>query len=78
MDHIYHHLEYEQHEIDIMKPGRTFKVLMPGSKVTPGGSNTFETLTYDSKKRKASSSDEYVEEGGFLVKRVKVIDLTNE
>ncbi len=73
---IYHYLEYEQHEIDIMKPGRTFNVLTPGSKITPGGSNTFETLTYDSKKRERDQ--EYVEEGGEMVKRVKVIDLTEE
>lgn len=59
---IYHYLEYEQHEIDIMKPGRTFKVLTPGSKVTPGGStNTFETLDYtpkETRKRKRTLHDE--------------------
>ena len=72
---IYRYLEYEQHEIDIMKPGRTFKVLKPGSKITPGSSNnTFETLDYTSKKRER----EYVEEGGQMVKRVKVFDLTEE
>ena len=71
---IYHYLDYEQHEIDIMKPGRTFKVLPPTSKITPGSSNTFETLTYPAKKRQR----EDVEEGGQMVKRVKVIDLTKE
>jgi len=75
MEHIYHYVEYEQRDIDIMKPGRTFNVLQPGDDLR---ALTPVTLTYDSKKRKASSSDEYVEEGGLLVKRVKVIDLTNE
>ena len=65
---IYHYLEYRQHEIDIMKPGRTFKVLQPGK------TDAFKTLTYESKKRE----HEYVEEGGQMVKRVKVIDLTEE
>ncbi len=42
---IYHYPEYEPHEIDIMKPGRTFKVLEPGSLIM------FETLDFTPKKR---------------------------
>ena len=40
-----HYSNYEQHEIDIMKPGRTFKVLKPGSLIM------FETLDFTPKKR---------------------------
>ena len=78
MEHIYHYVEYEQRDIDIMKPGRTFNVSQARDDLRYGfRALTPVTLTYDSK-RKASLSDEYVEEGGFLVKRIKVIDLTNE
>lgn len=135
-----HYNEYRDDEVAIMKPGRTFRVLQPGSSIT------FETISFDFKKasppkdnveydsdsddsdsdyydptaghsascacrncrtstnwrynsrgefvlfcdeedevqttelkkRKASPAKEYVEEGGHMVKRVKVIDLTED
>ena len=72
---IYHYLEYEQHEIDIMKPGRTFKVLDNAVHLRQCLRLPRPiTLDYTSKKRER----EYVEEGGHMIKRVKVIDLTED
>ena len=70
--------EYQQHEIDIMKPGRTFKVLDNAVHLRQCLRLPRPiTLDYTSKKREREAK-EYVEEGGRMVKRVKVIDLTEE
>lgn len=65
---IYHYLEYEQHEVDIMKPGRKFRVKKPGC------IDEFTDIDYTSKKR----DREDVEERPAKKKKIEVIDLTDE
>lgn len=63
---IYHYLEYEQHEVDIMKPGRKFRVKKPGC------IDEFTDIDYTSKKRDREDVEERP------AKKVKVIDLTDD
>ena len=65
---IYHYLEYEQHEVDIMKPGRKFRVKKPGC------IDEFTDIDYTSKKR----DREDVEERPAKKKKIEVIDLTDD
>lgn len=82
--------EYHQRDIDIMKPGRRF--VMAVTRDSPPHTVTIDVDRPEKSwhrprppvqpqkrpARKRERDEEYVEEGGEMVKRVKVIDLTKD
>ena len=70
--------EYHQRDIDIMKPGRRFDVEATSFPhiVTIDVDRPVQPQKRPARKRERD--EEYVEEGGEMVKRVKVIDLTKQ